>query len=163
MILHFELSRLGRRWTTALVAAGSALVVLAGPAAAAGPATGSCPHRTGRVVCVDQNQQRLWVQQGTKIVFPAVHVRTGGVGLRTPDGSYRIYMRNRHQWSYLFSEAMPYSQFFFRSYALHGSLADIRYGGSHGCVNLTVADSRRLWGVLGKGDLVYIWGHKPGR
>ena len=83
--------------------------------------------------------------------------------MRTPDGSYRIYMRNRHQWSYLFSEAIPYSFFFFRSYALHGSLDDIRRGGSHGCVNLTLNDSRRIWQVLSKGDLVYIWGHKPGR
>jgi hypothetical protein len=153
------------RWLTALVAGCSVLIVSAGPAAAASAAkpASPCPQRSGRVVCVDQNHQQLWVQQGAKIIFPAVHVRTGRAGLRTPDGSFRIYMRNQHQWSYLFGEAMPNSFFFFRSYALHGSLDDIRRGGSHGCVNLTLDDSRRLWRVLGKGDLVYIWGHKPGR
>ena len=159
----FSSESLHRR-IAALIAACSALVVCAAPAAATAAANTaqSCPHRTGRVVCVDQNHQTLWVQSGQKIVFPAVRIRTGGAGLRTPDGSYRIYLRNRTQWSYLFNEPMPYSQFFFRSYALHGTYQDVRKGGSHGCVNLTPNDAKRLWSILGKGDLVYIWGHKSG-
>jgi lipoprotein-anchoring transpeptidase ErfK/SrfK len=141
----------------------SALVVCAAPAAsAATKAPRGCPNQTGRVVCVDQIHQRLWVQQGKKIIFPAVAVRTGRAGYRTPDGGYRIYLRNKTQWSYLFNEPMPYSQFFFRSFALHGVYQNVRKGGSNGCVNLTSDDAKRLWNVLGKGDLVYIWGHKSG-
>jgi lipoprotein-anchoring transpeptidase ErfK/SrfK len=141
----------------------SALAVCAAPVAAAVTAVPQgCPHRTGRVVCVDQNHQLLWVQQGPKTVFPAVRVRTGRAGYRTPDGTYRIYLRNKTQWSYLFNEPMPYSQFFFRSYALHGTYQDVRKGGSNGCVNLTPDNAKRLWNVLGKGDLLYIWGHKSG-
>src|SRR5258708_6654286 len=114
----------------ALIAACSALFVCAAPAAATAAASTaqSCPHRTGRVVCVDQNHPSLWVQSGQKTVFPAVRIRTGRAGLRTPDGSYRIYLRNKTQWSYLFNEPMPYSQFFFRSYALHGTYQDVRKG-----------------------------------
>jgi hypothetical protein len=29
-------------------------------------------------------------------------------------------------------------------------------------VNLRVADARTLWGVLHKGDRVYVWGRKSG-
>jgi lipoprotein-anchoring transpeptidase ErfK/SrfK len=104
----------------------------------------------------------LWVQQGQKTVMPAIHIRTGRAGFRTPDGSFRIYLRNKTQWSRLFNEPMPYSLFFFRSFALHGTYQDVHKGGSNGCVNLTLADAQHLWNVLGKGDLVYIWGHKSG-
>ncbi|WP_435885257.1 hypothetical protein [Streptomyces collinus] len=44
---------------------------------------------------------------------------------------------------------MPCSQFFIAS-------------GSMGCVDLTVGDARRLWGVLRKGDRVLVWGRRPG-
>ena len=120
-----------------------------------------CPQLTRKVVCVDQDHQRLWVQQGKKIIFPAVRIRTGMPGRRTPDGLFHIWLRNRHQYSYLFHEPMPFSSFFHGDYALHGSYSDIRKGGSNGCVNLTVADSARLFPMLGIGDVVYIWGHKP--
>ncbi|WP_435841569.1 hypothetical protein [Streptomyces collinus] len=44
---------------------------------------------------------------------------------------------------------MPCSQFF------------IAFG-SAGCVDLTVGEARRLWGVLRKGDRVSVWGRRPG-
>lgn len=147
------------------LAACSALFAVAVPtpadAAPAAVKSSSCPQQTGRVVCVDQNHQLLWVQQGGKIIFQPVRVRTGKAGRRTPDGQFRIWYRNRHQYSYLFDEPMPYSLFFKGDYALHGSYADIRKGGSNGCVNLTVADAERLFGILDRGDVVHIWGHKP--
>ncbi|MFJ5729785.1 hypothetical protein [Streptomyces paradoxus] len=34
--------------------------------------------------------------------------------------------------------------------------------GSMGCVDLTVGDAKRLWGVLKKGDRVYARGRRPG-
>jgi lipoprotein-anchoring transpeptidase ErfK/SrfK len=139
----------------------SALVACtASTAAAATEAGQGCPQETGRVVCVDQNHQLLWVQQGSQTVFPAVTVRTGRAGHRTPDGTYHIYLRNKTQWSHLFNQPMPYSQFFHRGFALHGVYQDVRKGGSTGCVNLTSDDAKRLWDILGKGDLVYVWGHK---
>jgi lipoprotein-anchoring transpeptidase ErfK/SrfK len=146
------------------VAVCAALFAVVSPAPAEAAATkvsGKCPQLSRKVVCVDQNHQQLWVQQGKKIIFPAVRVRTGKAGRRTPDGLYHIWLRNRHQYSYLFDEPMPFSLFFHGDYALHGVYGDIRKGGSNGCVNLTVADSQKLFGMLGLGDVVYIWGHKP--
>jgi lipoprotein-anchoring transpeptidase ErfK/SrfK len=121
-----------------------------------------CPQLTTRkVACVDQDHQTMWIQQGSKIIMPAVRIRTGKSGRRTPDGTYHIWLRNRHQYSYLFDEPMPFSLFFHGDYALHGSYGDLRKGGSNGCVNLTVADAAKVFGILGLGDVVYIWGHKP--
>ena len=127
---------------------------------AAAPVPASCPTRPTLVVCVDQDDQRMWVQHGSKVVFPAVTVRTGRAGLRTPDGLYRIYWRHQNHFSHKFDEPMPYSLFFFHGYALHATYDDVRRGGSHGCVNLSLTDARRLFGMMNVGDLVYIWGHK---
>lgn len=152
----------------AVVAACTALISLTPAVAAAGtkpdlpkltdPATSPCPHRAGRVVCVDQNHQRMWVQKGSKVIFDPVLVRTGYRGMWTPNGTFHVYAR--HEWPN--SPLLPYSQFFHGLYALHGSRDDLHKGKSKGCVNMSVADARRLWKTLRIGDTVYIWGHKPG-
>jgi len=138
----------------------SALLACAGPAAAAAAdrATSPCPRHSGRVVCVDQNHQKLWVQQGSQVVFGPVPVRTGDRGMWTPDGSFRVYERD--EWAS--SRLVPYAQFFYRRYALHGSRLNLHTLVSHGCVNMSLQDGRRLWQMLTYGDLVYIWGHRPG-
>ncbi|MEY9895081.1 lipoprotein-anchoring transpeptidase ErfK/SrfK [Catenulispora sp. MAP5-51] len=148
---------------TALVAnAAPAPAQAAEAAAAAGTRVSPhCPQLARKVVCVDQDHQQLWVQQGKKIIFPVVRIRTGMPGRRTPDGLFHIWLRNQHQYSYLFHEPMPFSLFFHRDFALHGTYADVRKGGSNGCVNLTVADSKKIFSMLGLGDAVYVWGHKP--
>lgn len=148
----------------AALAACAALFAITGPVpaeAAAARVSAHCPQLTRKVACVDQDHQLMWVQQGRKVIFPAVRVRTGMPGRRTPDGVYHIWLRNQHQYSRLFHEPMPFSLFFHGNYALHGTYGDVRRGGSNGCVNLTVADSRKLFPMLGIGDVVYIWGHKP--
>lgn len=145
-----------------VVATGAALIALtpAVAAAAAKPDRSSnpCPHRPGRVVCVDQDHQRMWVQRGSKVIFDPVLVRTGYRGMWTPNGTFHVYAR--HEWPN--SPLLPYSQFFLHHYALHGSRDDLHKGKSKGCVNMSVADARRLWKTLEIGDTVYIWGHKPG-
>lgn len=142
-------------------AAVSAGAVAAPAEAAATGVSSHCPQLSRKVACVDQTHQLMWVQQGKKIILPAVRVRTGMPGRRTPDGLYHIWLRNKHQYSYLFHEPMPFSLFFHGNYALHGTYHDVRQGGSNGCVNLTVADSVKVFSMLGVGDAVYIWGHKP--
>ena len=149
----------------AVVTMCTALIALTPAVAAAGTnpdrsglSKSPCPHLAGRVVCVDQDHQRMWVQQGSKIIFDPVLVRTGYRGMWTPDGTFHVYAR--HEWPN--SPLLPYSQFFLRRYALHGSRDDLHKGKSKGCVNMSVADARRLWKTLKIGDTVYIWGHKPG-
>lgn len=146
----------------AVIAAGTALIALAPTVAAADTradrAADPCPHLAGRVVCVDQNHQRMWVQKGSKVVFDPVLVRTGYRGMWTPNGTFHVF--SRHEWPN--SPLLSYSQFFRGHYALHGSRDDLHKGKSKGCVNMSVTDARRLWKTLKIGDTVYIWGHKPG-
>ena len=147
------------RLTTAVTAAAfSALLALAPPATAADTPTHSCPQSSGRVVCVDQDHQRMWVQQDSDVIFGPVLVRTGAKGMHTPNGWFHVY--KRREWPS--SPLLPYSQFFHRGDALHGSYDDLHKGISKGCVNLTVPNAKRLWRLLAVGDPVYIWGHKPG-
>ncbi|MFE0101635.1 L,D-transpeptidase family protein [Streptomyces sp. NPDC059009] len=125
---------------------------------------GHCPVRPRRVTCVDMDRQLLWVQTGRRVDFGPVPVRTGRDGQETRHGWHTVYWRHRDHYSNLFHHApMPYAQFFDRGQALHGSPHDLyNGGGSAGCINLRVPDAERLWQLLKVGDLVYVWGAKPG-
>ncbi|MFD9436288.1 L,D-transpeptidase family protein [Streptomyces sp. NPDC060002] len=122
-----------------------------------------CPVRTHRVACVDLDRQLTWVQKGTKVVFGPVSMRSGRVVHPTRKGWHTIYWRHKNHVSTLYNAPMPYAQFFDGGQAFHAVYGNIHTTiGSMGCVNLTVGDARRLWGVLKKGDRVYVWGHRPG-
>ncbi|MGG7573170.1 L,D-transpeptidase family protein [Streptomyces sirii] len=123
---------------------------------------GHCPERRERTVCVDLDRQLLWVQQGRRVVFEPVAIRSGQPTNETRTGTYRIYLRKRAHTSNLYHTPMPFAQFFDRGEALHGVYDDIYQGlGSHGCVNLGWRDASRLWGALRHGDVVHVWGRRP--
>jgi hypothetical protein len=135
---------------------------LAGAAHRAPTDLRGCPAQPAVLTCVDLSSQRLWVRSGRRIVLGPVPVRTGRVGLATPDGWFTVYYRNKYQWSTPFNVPMPFSQFFNGGDALHGVFGSISQGpGSHGCVNLLYPDAARLWNTIGVGSRVYIWGRKP--
>ncbi|GGU91864.1 hypothetical protein GCM10010275_31030 [Streptomyces litmocidini] len=122
-----------------------------------------CPVKAYAVACVDLDRQLMWVRKGKKVTYRVVNVRTGRPGYATRTGWHTVYRRHKDHWSSLYDTPMPYAQFFSGGqafHAVHGQLATP--GGSRGCVNLSHADARRLWGVLRKGDRVYIWGKRPG-
>jgi hypothetical protein len=127
-------------------------------------ADGDCPDDEDRVTCVDLDRQLLWVQTGTRVVFPPVPIRTGRDDQETRPGRHEIYERSIDHVSTLYPDSpMPYAQFFDGGQALHGREGDLyAHGGSAGCVNLTVRDAARLWDLLDEGDTVYVWGTKPG-
>lgn len=123
---------------------------------------GLCPNRPERTVCADLNRQLLWVQQSGMVIFAPVAIRSGQPTMETRTGTYRIYRRERSHTSNLYHTPMPFAQFFDRGEALHGVYDDIYSGpGSHGCINLTWSDARKLWDLLKKSDIVHIWGRKP--
>ncbi|GAA2718214.1 L,D-transpeptidase family protein [Streptomyces luteosporeus] len=127
-------------------------------------AAGRCPVVAGRMACVDLDRQLMWVQQRRRVIFAPVPVRSGRAGQTTRTGSFKVYWKHKNHVSTLYANApMPYSQFFSGGQALHGHPGNLfDGGGSAGCVNLTVADARRLWDVLQVGDGVRVWGRKPG-
>ncbi|MGW1377705.1 L,D-transpeptidase [Streptomyces sp. NPDC002446] len=123
---------------------------------------GHCPDRRERTVCVDLNRQLLWVQQGGRVVFDPVAIRSGQPKRETRTGTYRIYLRKRAHTSNLYHTPMPFAQFFDGGEALHGVYDDVYQGaGSHGCINMAWTDASRLWDVLKTRDVVHVWGRKP--
>lgn len=102
------------------------------------------------VVNISKSQQRLSV-----VVNGAeVHrwpVSTGRPRFETPSGSYqpirleRQWYSRRYDWT-----PMPYSIFFHRGYAVHGTLEARKLGRavSHGCVRLLPANASTLFSLV---------------
>ncbi|MGD9484099.1 L,D-transpeptidase [Streptomyces sp. TRM70308] len=123
----------------------------------------ACPTNKGRIACVDLTRQLSWVQDGARLVYGPVPVRTGRDGAETRTGAKKIYWRNKNHWSTLYHVPMPYSQFFDGGIAFHATKGSVwSPPGSHGCVNMRDADAKKYWSLLKSGDDVHVWGRKPG-
>jgi hypothetical protein len=107
-----------------------------------------------RWIDIDLEEQTLVAYEGDIPVF-ATLVSTGREDFETPRGSFRIYSKHiaitmddpdAEEEAYSI-EDVPWTQYFEESYALHGAFWHNRFGRvrSHGCVNLSPADARRLF------------------
>ncbi|MEU0664312.1 L,D-transpeptidase [Streptomyces lavendulocolor] len=124
---------------------------------------GRCPTNKGRVACVDLSRQLSWVQDGAKLAYGPVPVRTGRDGAETRTGAKRIYHRNIKHWSTIYKVWMPYSQFFDGGQAFHSATRSMYSPpGSGGCVNMRPADAKAYWKLLKNGADVFVFGRKPG-
>lgn len=109
------------------------------------------------VVNISKSQQRLAVVvDGAEIYrWP---VSTGRSGLETPSGAFRPVRFERKWYSRKYDwSPMPWSIFFHRGYAVHGTMEARSLGrpASHGCVRLLPANASvlfRLMRAQGKGD-----------
>ena len=123
--------------------------VIAFALAAAFPCTASLAH-AGVDIHIDKSQQRMTVVVDGRIVhnWP---VSTGRRGYGTPSGVYHPQWLARRWFSRRYYHSpMPYSIFFTRGYAIHGSYEISRLGGpaSHGCVRLHPANAAILYGLV---------------
>ncbi|MEZ0065440.1 lipoprotein-anchoring transpeptidase ErfK/SrfK [Streptacidiphilus sp. MAP12-20] len=135
----------------------------AGQADAATRATSPCPTNIGRVACVDLTHQKLWIQDGRKVIYGPVTVRTGRKGYATRPGLFHIYWRDRYHVSSIYHVYMPYAEFFDKGQALHAvGIPMSTPPGSHGCVNMTMHDAAAVWNLLRVGNAVDVFGRKPG-
>jgi lipoprotein-anchoring transpeptidase ErfK/SrfK len=109
---------------------------------------------------VNISKQTLVAYEGTRAVY-ATLISTGEAGLEDPEhskatkrGIFRIH--TKHVSTTMDSDAVgeefelrdvPYVQYFEEGYALHGAYWHDRFGTpkSHGCINLTPEDARRLF------------------
>ncbi|GGX13902.1 L,D-transpeptidase family protein [Streptomyces noursei] len=122
-----------------------------------------CPTDKGRIACVDLTRQLSWIQDGKRLVYGPVPVRTGRKGGETRTGLKRIYWRHLHHVSTIYHTPMPYSQFFDGGEAFHAISGSVWSApGSHGCVNMRPNDAKKYWSLPHNGDDVYVYGHKPG-
>ena len=80
-------------------------------------------------------------------------VSTGRKGYRTPSGNFRPQRLEREWYSTKYDNApMPFSIFFHRGYAIHGTTAIKSLGrpASHGCVRLHPDNARTLFDLVRK-------------
>jgi len=99
---------------------------------------------------IDKSQQRMTVLVDGRIVH-SWPVSTGRRGYGTPSGVYHPQWLARKWFSRRYYHSpMPYSIFFTRGYAIHGSYEISHLGGpaSHGCVRLHPANAAILYGLV---------------
>jgi hypothetical protein len=104
---------------------------------------------------VDLSEQTLVAYEGDRPIL-ATMVSTGKEDFDTPTGTFRI--KSKHIATTMDGntasdgpysiEDVPWTMYFFRSYALHGAFWHRQYGiaRSHGCVNLSPIDAQFLFG-----------------
>lgn len=103
---------------------------------------------------VELDQQTLGVYIGDELVFVTM-IASGNHKHATPRGLFRIYTKmaiadmdsqpgDEEQYAV---EGVPWAQFFYKRYGLHGTFWHNRFGRrtSHGCVNLSAKDAAYVW------------------
>ena len=137
----------------------------AATAAASAPSQPSVGRRDGeRWIDIDLSSQRLTAYEGDLPVFTSV-VSTGTTEHPTVVGQFRIWHRTPSQtvdgrrlgYDYVLPN-VPYVQYFFEDYAIHGTYWHDNFGTpmSYGCVNMTIPDAQWLYNWSGYGTLVNV-------
>lgn len=119
-------------------------------------------HSKGRWIEVDLSRQRLIAWNGTTRVY-SLPISTGKRSTPTPTGTYTIQSKQRY--SHMRGRNydvpnVPYTMYFNGGYAIHGAYWHHNFGTpvSHGCVNLPVSQSHRLFNWASEGTRVTIHG-----
>jgi len=124
--------------------------------------------QAGVVVRIDKFSQRMTVSIDGRsaYVWP---VSTGRGGFGTPAGRFRPQWLARRWFSTrYYGSPMPYSIFFHKGYAIHGTNHISRLGGpaSHGCVRLHPAHAATLFALVQRAGMantsILIAGANPG-
>ena len=117
---------------------------------------------------VNLYEQTLSAYENGKLVF-ATLISSGTPPFYTKPGVFQVYKKlefdpmygtfelDRSDYYYL--EEVPYIMYYDDLRALHGAYWQtlLGYQRSHGCVNLSVADSHWLYDWANEGDYVYVW------
>lgn len=104
----------------------------------------------GVVARIDIAQQTMLVSVDGQPLYRWT-VSTGRGRYRTPTGSYRPIRMHKRYFSRKYDNApMPYSIFFYKGYAIHGT-DQVRYLGrpaSRGCIRLHPANAAKLFTLV---------------
>jgi hypothetical protein len=115
----------------------------------------SVPARADILVTISKSQQRMSVvADGTELYrWP---VSTGRRGFATPNGAFHPIRLERHWYSRQYEMTpMPWAMFFFRGYAVHGTMEayNLGHAASHGCVRLRPDHAEALFSLVHKRKL----------
>lgn len=137
------------------------------PPAEAGPRSARARHakvaqqRSGRRwIEVDLSSQRLIAWEGKRRVY-SMRISSGKRSTPTPTGTYRV--RSKHRSTRMRGRGynipnVPYTMYYSGGYAIHGAFWHNRFGTrvSHGCINLPVAQARRLFNWAPHGTRIVV-------
>lgn len=123
---------------------------LAGLIALAGIMLAVFPAHAALLVEIEKSTQTMYVTVNgvTRYQWP---VSTGRGRYGTPNGSFRPQRLARRWFSRrYYNSPMPYSVFFHKGYAIHGTTEIHRLGGpaSHGCVRLHPRNAATLFSLV---------------
>ncbi len=110
----------------------------------------SAPAQAELLVSISKSQQRLSVSVDGEEAF-RWSVSTGRKGYTTPSGKFRPVRLERHWYSRKYEMApMPWSVFFHRGYAMHGTteVGNLGRPASHGCVRLKPDNASVLYSMV---------------
>ena len=102
------------------------------------------------VARVDLSEQKMRVIVDGEVAHEWA-VSTGRGRYRTPTGSFQPYRMHKRYFSKKYHGApMPYSVFYHRGYAIHGTTEVKKLGrpASHGCVRLHPDNARKLFTLI---------------
>jgi L,D-transpeptidase catalytic domain len=102
------------------------------------------------VIHVDKSSQKMSVEVDGEPRY-AFAVSTGRAGYGTPNGTYHPQRLERTWFSKEYYDSpMPYSIFFTRGFAIHGSYEIRHLGGpaSHGCIRLHPSNAAKLFALV---------------
>lgn len=122
----------------------------------------------GRWIEINLYQQTMSVYEDYRLVF-ATLIASGVDPYFTRPGLFQVYEKKPAETmsgafaadlsDYYYLEAVPWTMYFDEARAIHGAYwrAWLGYPQSHGCVNMSVADSRWVYDWAKEGDWVYVW------
>lgn len=117
---------------------------------------------------VNLYEQTLSAYENGNLVF-ATLISSGTPPFYTKPGVFQVYKKldfdpmwgafEADRSDYYYLEEVPYIMYYDDLRALHGAYWQtlLGYQRSHGCVNLSVADSHWLYNWANEGDYVYVW------
>ena len=103
---------------------------------------------------VDLSDHTLLAHEDGRVAYKFL-ISSGKWG-RTPTGVFRIWSKmrycliaggSRHNGTYYYLPNVPYTMYFYKDYALHGTYWHDNFGHpmSHGCVNLETSNAEKLF------------------
>ena len=99
---------------------------------------------------IDLSEQKIRVYKHGRLKYTWA-ISSGRNGYRTPTGSYRPTRMHKEYYSRKYNNApMPYSIFFHRGYAIHGTnhIRNLGRIASHGCIRLHPDNARTLFNLV---------------
>lgn len=107
-----------------------------------------------RWIEIDLSDQKLYAHNGQNIDYE--FLISSGKWSPTPTGEFRIWTKMKYTkmeggkkgtGTYYYLPNVPYTQYFYKGYALHGAYWHNDFGRpkSHGCVNISIPNAEKLY------------------